>query len=739
MIIQYCTEPASSAPLPKKNETVMSKPMFVIFLNVCCAAILHGQSFQHIRGAVRDKLSGEPLEYATVTVQGLFPPVGNTTDGAGQFLIPHVPVGRYDIRVGFVGYEPVIVKDVLLSAAKETFLEVWMTEHTGTLGEVVVRPEINKSQPLNSMALGSARMLSVEEAGRYAGGFDDPARLASAFAGVASGIANNGIAVRGNSPKFLQWRLEGVEIPNPNHFAEINTFGGGALTAFSSHLLGNSDFFTGAFPAEYGNALSGVFDMQLRTGNSHRREHTFRLGAIGIDFASEGPFRRNGRASYIFNYRYSTLALLSAVLPENAGGVRYQDISFKLNVPTSGAGVFSIWGIGLLDRSGQKANADSLQWVYMSDRDELTQKQYTAAAGINHKAGLGRNAYLHTSLAATAGGLSFRTDRQDENLLLRPQNLIENTNIHLIFSSVFNRKFSAVHTHKAGIRITGLLYDMLLKDTYGQLPIRTVAGESGGSALLSAFTASSFHPSDAWTLNMGLHAQYFALNGRYTLEPRAGLRRKFNARHSAGLSYGLHSRLEMLHYYFIRSASGERINKNLDFTRAHHLVATYDWAMDGRYHLRIEPYVQQLFRVPVAAGSSFSFINLQRDWFVSEKLENTGMGLNCGVDITFERYMAQGYYYIPEFDVRTRDFGRPPHGFDSHLSSGLFHLISYVELTFLGRSWRSNQCFHVGNGLESEGNDAKTQGRVFANYFSSVFSTRFLLCCSLKKEFIRTY
>ena len=624
----------------------MNKSSLVVFFNVFFMVILHGQSFQNIRGVVRDKSSNTPLEAATVIIPGVLPTMGSTTDSLGQFVIRNVPVGRYDIRVGYIGYEPVVVKEILLSAAKEAYLEIFMTENASALGEIVVTPKINKSQPLNNMALSSTRMLSVEEAGRYAGGFDDPARLAAAFAGVTSSIGNNGIVIRGNSPKFLQWRLEDVEIPNPNHFAEVTTFGGGALTAFSSHLLGNSDFFTGAFPAEYGNALSGVFDMNLRTGNNRKHEHTFQFGAIGIDFASEGPFSKKSNSSYIFNYRYSTLALMSAILPENAGGVRYQDLSFKLNFPTSKAGVFSLWGIGLIDRSGQKAKTDSLQWEYINDRYEQTQKQYTGSFGMNHKASVAHNAYLKTSLAATVSSLSFYTDKLDGELRFKPQSAIENTSLNLIFSSYLNKKFNAVHTNKTGVKITGLAYNLLLENTVGPQPLQTITDESGFSALLSAYSASSFNLSDTWMLNTGVNAQLFTLNNHYSIEPRAGIRWKFKPNHSAGLSYGLHSRLEMLYYYFTRSASGERINKDLDFTRAHHLVATYDWNISGDYHLRIEPYVQQLFSVPVIADSSFSFINLQRDWFVSDKLESTGKGLNYGIDATFEKYMSRGYYYM---------------------------------------------------------------------------------------------
>lgn len=625
----------------------MNKGSIIIFLNVFFVTVLYGQqSFQNIRGVVRDKSSNAPLEYATVVVRGVTPPLGTTTDSLGQFVVRNVPVGRYDLQISYMGYEPVLVKEILLSAAKETLLEIQMTENANVLSEIVVTPKVNKSQPLNAMALGSARMFSVEEAGRYAGGFDDPARLATAFAGTSGNVGNNGIVIRGNSPKFLQWRLEGVEIPNPNHFAEMTTFGGGALTAFSSQLLGNSDFFTGAFPAEYGNALSGVFDMNLRNGNNRKRENTFQIGAIGIDFASEGPFRKGGNASYIFNYRYSTLALLASILPENADAVRYQDLSFKLNFPTANSGVFSFWGIGLIDHSGQTAKTDSLQWEYASERNDQDVNNAMGAFGVNHKLNIKNNAYLKTSLAATVSSLTFNTDRLDENLQLTPLNTIKNTHWNYIFSSFLNKKFSSRHTNKTGIKITGLKYDLLLKDALNRPKLETLTDESGFSALLAAYSSSSFNLSDVWTLNLGINAQLFTLNNHYAVEPRAGLRWKFRPNHSAGLSYGLHSRLEMLHYYFTKSATGELINKDLDFTRAHHLIATYDWHISGDYHLRIEPYIQQLFRVPVIADSSFSFINLQRDWFISDRLENTGKGLNYGIDLTFEKYMSQGYYYM---------------------------------------------------------------------------------------------
>ena len=278
----------------------------IILFAMCFNSLaLAAQPVGIIRGVVTDGASGQALPYVSVVILQSNPPIAASTDSTGHFRLNNLPVGRYDIQSRFMGYESTVLREIMVSSGKEVFLEISMRENIQELGEVVVRPKVNKEAPLNSMALASARMLSVEESSRYAGGFDDPARLVTAFAGVSGGMNSNGIAIRGNSPLFLQWRLEGVEAVNPTHFSDMTGVGGGIITALSSQVLGNSDFFTGAFPAEYGNALSGVFDMQLRAGNNHNYEHTAQIGTLGIEFASEGPFKKGELSSYLFNYRYS--------------------------------------------------------------------------------------------------------------------------------------------------------------------------------------------------------------------------------------------------------------------------------------------------------------------------------------------------------------------------------------------------------------------------------------------------
>ncbi|MDR1761878.1 MAG: carboxypeptidase-like regulatory domain-containing protein, partial [Bacteroidales bacterium] len=276
--------------------------MAIITLSVLFCSNLFAQPAGNIRGIITDGVSGQPLPYALVEVLNSNPVIVAMSDEKGNFTLSNLPVGRYDIQSSFLGYEPAIFKEILVGSGKEVFLEFTMRENVQKLEGVTIRAKVNKEAPLNTMALAGARMLSVEESNRYAGGLDDPARLVTAFAGVSGGLSSNGISIRGNSPMFLQWRLEGMEAINPTHFSDISGIGGGVLSALSSHVLGNSDFFTGAFPAEYGNALSGVFDMQLRNGNNQNYEHTAQIGSLGLEFASEGPFKTGKSASYLVNY-----------------------------------------------------------------------------------------------------------------------------------------------------------------------------------------------------------------------------------------------------------------------------------------------------------------------------------------------------------------------------------------------------------------------------------------------------
>ncbi|MDR0438149.1 MAG: TonB-dependent receptor [Bacteroidales bacterium] len=607
-----------------------------------------------IRGIVTDAASGQTLPYVSVIVLHSDPLVGAITDSVGHFRLTNLPVGRYTIQSSFIGYEPAIFREIMVGSGREVFLEIVMRENIYQLQGVTIRPKVDKEKPLNTMALASARMFSVEEASRYAGGFDDPARLVTAFAGVSGSMNSNGIVIRGNSPLFTQWRIDGVEAVNPTHFSDITGVGGGILTALSSQMLANSDFFTGAFPAEYGNALSGVFDMRLRNGNNQNYEHMAQIGSLGVEFGSEGPFSKGKQASYLFNYRYSSMALVGDLFPdllEGAAGMRYQDLAFKTNFPTKKAGTFSVWGIGIKDHFKNEVPKDTADWwdIWTDNADF---KQTKAVGGIEHKIFINKRSYLKNILAANYTKNQIEADQVYTDWSTFPIADMKNTNWNTIFSTYLNTKFDAMHTNKTGFTITNLFYDLdyWMSPDFMNIPpgdMVNFAKDNGSSVALSAYSQSLIRLNSRLTTNVGLHSMYFQLNGNLTLEPRVSVRWQALPKHTFGLAYGKHSRRENTDYYFVKTLeTGDKlVNKHLDFAKAHHIVASYDWLISDNLCLKIEPYFQYLYDIPVAKDSLLSLINY-RDWFLMLPLVNDGKGRNYGIDFTLERYLNNGHYYL---------------------------------------------------------------------------------------------
>ncbi|MBN1820645.1 MAG: TonB-dependent receptor [Prolixibacteraceae bacterium] len=604
---------------------------------------------QTIKGKVFDVESNSPLPGATVTIVDSNPLKGSGTDAVGFFRIENVEVGRYDILVSYIGYKSYVVREIVVGTGKEVVLNIGLKESVNEVDEVTVKALSNKNRPKNSMTTLSAIQVNMEQANRYAGGFDDPARLVSSYAGVAQSLGNNGIVVRGNSPKGLLWRMEGVQIPNPNHFADYISLGGGAVTALSSQTMATSDFFTGAFPAEYGNALSGVFDINLRTGNTEKHEHVFQVGAVGIDFASEGPFVKGKRSSYLFNYRYSTLGLLAPILPKEMGKLTYQDLSFKLNFPVK-SGTISLWGIGAYDFQGKEAINDSLKWENNDDPKEFETRLTMGAVGLNFKKVIGTNTYFQTTLAATENSLDWSQDRFNEQMVLLPKRNVKDYKWKLTFTGFLNHKFNAKHTNRTGFIIDRLMYNMDIKkaDDYGKEMV-TYASEKNGSSLYQFYTQSKFTPTDRLTLNMGFHSQYFGLNHNFSFEPRVGISLKIISNQTVSFAYGLHSQVESLQLYFVeQNVSGQTImpNKKLDFNKSHHFVMGYEAQLNDNLFLKIEPFFQKLVNIPVVPDSYISTINLKETYGFNQTLVNSGSGKNYGVDVTLERFLNHGLYYL---------------------------------------------------------------------------------------------
>jgi len=674
-----------------KQKTMSRKRIFILAgLLVISILGMAQQNGQVIKGRIVDAVSQTPLPGATVVIQNSIPTQGTTTDADGNFKLGNIKPGRYNLQVSFIGYENYLFREVLVGSGKEVVLNAGLQELISEISEVKVTASTSKEQSSNPMATISARQLSVEESSRYAGGYDDPARLAGSFAGVASEMGNNGIVIRGNSSLYMLWKMEGIEISNPTHFADVIAFGAGGITALSSQMLANSDFYTGAFPAEYGNALSGVFDVKMRIGNAEKRETAFQIGGIGIDLSSEGPFRKSGKSSYLFNYRYSTLALLKPLIPAEAGVIKYQDLSFKLNFPTKKAGTFVLWGIGALDAQNRDAIADPAKWEKKTDKESFRLNLLNGAIGLTNKLILNNRTYLHSSLAAAGNGIETAYKEFDKIIQLQPREQVRNNTWKFTASTTLNHKFGPKHFNKSGIVYNQHFYNVDNREAkpLGK-PLQIYALESGNTSSFQAFSQSHFQLNGRTELDAGLLTHYFGLNNELSVEPRLGMKWKFAATHSFGLAYGLNSRIEMIGFYLARQQTESGIiqpNKNLKLSKAQHFGLAWDWLINPDLRLKVEPYYQYLFDIPAVPNNYFSLQNLELDWFFNEKLVNTGTGTNLGIDLTLERFLKNGFYYLCTASV----FDSKYKGGDGIERNGLYN--KHFIFNFLsGKEWKTGR------------------------------------------------
>ncbi|MDD4776994.1 MAG: TonB-dependent receptor [Fermentimonas sp.] len=630
-------------------QAIVIRICVIISMLVFLSLSLSAQNNQTVKGKVFDIDTHEPLIGAAVVILESEPLLGGTTNSDGNFLIENVPLGRHDIQVSYMGYKPVLVTELMVTSGKEVVLETGLAQSTTEMDEFVVTANSRKDKPLNSMALISARTFTVEEAGRYAGGINDPARLVSAFAGVSVGnVQNNSIIVRGNAPQGVSWRLEGVEIPTPHHFAGANVTGGGFFTLFSSQMLANSDFFTGAFPAEYGNATAAVFDMKFRNGNRDKHEHSAQIGVLGIDISSEGPISRKNGSSYLFNYRYSTMGLLHdlKILPSDQL-FKYQDLSFKFNFPTRKAGTFSLWGIGGIDKSTAPAENDSTLWELDYHRLGMNWDMYMGSVGLSHKIILNEKSYLHSNASFSGSVNDLNSDRLDNELTLQPDMRLKNGSSNASLSSTLNYKFNPNLNMRTGIVAKNIFYDLDLSGTQNYIPetYQSLVKEECKAYSGEAFMQFQYHISPSVTANGGIHSNYFGVNDELTLEPRLGLRWAFLKDQTFSLGYGIHSRSEELRFYLLE-VDGKQPNKQLRTSKAHHAVAGYDWRINNFSRFKAEAYYQSLYDFPGMENSSYSLINFKQEYTFNKVLVNNTEGYNYGIDLTYERFMHNNYYYL---------------------------------------------------------------------------------------------
>lgn len=642
-----------------------------------------------IRGKVLDKDTRIPLIGVSILLLGDSSSFkGTVSDINGDFELKEVPVGRHELKFTYIGYQPRVMSNIILNSGKQVVLNVDLEESAVQMKTVEIKANRN-GEALNEMATVSARAFDVAETDRYAGSRGEPARMASNFAGVqGADDSRNDIVIRGNSPSGLLWRLEGIEIPNPNHF-NIPGTAGGPVSIINNKNLGNSDFFTGAFPAEYGNGIAGVFDLKMRNGNNRTHELSAQLGFLGLELFGEGPLSKSSGASYLFTYRYSTVAAFSALGIDigTTAAPQYQDASLRVNFPLKNGGQLAMFGLGgISDIAIVLSDQEEPDRNIFGDNDR---DQYFASnmgvVGASYTKALNKKTFMKWTIAGTQSEVSAdhdliwrRLDANNRFIVDSLTKILDYTFSERKVATAFyvNRKINTKHMLKYGV--VGDMYFFNHQDSarvidttdarYYSWVTRWQSNES--AMLLQPYIQWKYRPNNNLTINAGLHAQYFSLNGSLSpVEPRLGMSYTLPKSGKLSFGYGLHSQLPPTYLLFFGNrmdAEGRPItyNKQMDFLKSHHLVLGYDKMLSNNVRFKVETYTQYLFNIPVSrVPSSFSLVNTGAGFtrFFPDSLVNEGLGRNYGIEFTLEKFFSKGYFFMLTaslFDAKYRGSDR---------------------------------------------------------------------------------
>ncbi len=693
------------------------------------------QPMQNVRGKVVDSESQFPITGAKVEI---FTNDSTTkyralTNIDGDFTIKDVPVGKHELTVKFLTYDSKSTT-IEVRSGKESILNIPLQESFLEQEEVTVTAR-KKGQVINELALISAQQFSVEETDRYPGSRSDPARMASNFAGVGGADdSRNDIVIRGNSPLGVVWRVEGIDIPNPSHFAIAGSTGG-PVSILNNKILGNSDFFMSAFPAEYGNSTSGIFDLKLRKGNNQHHELTGQFGFLGTELMAEGPMSKSGNSSYLVMGRYSTLSLFSAMgisLGTDAVPV-YGDGAFKFDWRLKNGGSLSLWAIG---------GASDID-IVISDQTEYSEELYgegdrdqyfgtaMAVGGLTYKKPVNEKTFVTTSFAYSHEQQSAQHDflvrsiDADNNItLLDKYKLLDYTFATSKASGYFsvNHKMNKRHLIKVGLNVDYLMYNMI--DSVLQQGHTPVSHDTfdvrwdykGGAALIQSFFQWKWRITENMAFTAGVHNQYYSLSNSYSiLEPRLGWKLNLKKGQAISIGAGMHSQAQPQYTYLYHQTdpiTGAKVyeNMDMDFTRSIHSGVGYEKAFKKSLTLKTEAYYQYLYNVPVTVvPSSFSLINMGSGFsrFFPEELQNTGTGYNYGLEVTLQKFFDKSFFFLISATVYDSKY----YGSDGVLRNTSYNG-TYIANLLAGKEFKINEKQSISLGVKITGAGGKRYGYV---------------------------
>lgn len=665
--------------------------LILVLLNI--SSIIKGQDknkevlYQNINGIVRDSETNKPIAGATIVIEETNH--GSITDSLGKFILK-CSTGRHNLIFSHVGYQNQ-KKSMFVNSGHESNLLIILEPNITRISGVIVKAPFQKEKPINKLVYASGRSFSTEDAYRYAGTLGDAARMVRNYAGVMPERDDrNDIIIRGNSPTGLLWRINDIEIPNPNHFGGIGLTGS-TVTLLNTNMITNSDFITGAFPAEYGNAMSGVFDLKLKNPNPDKHEFRFQTGWNGFELGAEGPFsKKKNTGTHMTAYRYSFLDVMDKIGVDFGIVPQYQDFTTIINLnvsPKSNISLIGLWGTSFIELDDQDREMEEIKTLH---GQHLKTGSDLLLGGINAKYKPDNNNQLNLSFSALRNLITTRNDtfnlKTDQKSNIWHENSVENK--YSFFAELTNYSIPK-NLIKTGIRWETYDINYFQEGIIREGLYDTLVDSKEILHLFRFYMQDEYRFSNSFNLTLGFHSLYFFFNHSFAIEPRMAIKYKPFQNHTLSFAYGRHNQIQVRSLYLLQTPTPEGpllTNRNLDYSVADHWVVSHDWSVWKNARIKTEAYYQYLHQIPVEEKDSsvFSMLNSGADFYtkINDSLVNKGKGKNYGIELTFEKFFDNHYYFM----VNSTLYQSKYTGGDNRWRNTVFNT-SYILNLVTGYEW----------------------------------------------------
>ena len=612
----------------------------LLFCNITISFLL-AQPVHQVKGTVIDKSSRQPLEFINVMIVGLNK--GGVTNAEGKFSIGQVPPGIYRLQASAIGYKTVTTPEYILST-RDLHIQIEMEENQTELEGVTVTASPFRRDIESPVSL---RIIGLQEIEKSPGANRDISRIVQSYPGVAfSPIGyRNDVIVRGGSPSENRFYLDGVEIPNINHFSTQGA-SGGPVGILNADLIREVNFYTGAFPTDKGNALSSVLDFKLRDGDMERNSLKATLGASEVSLASNGHLGK--KTSYLVSVRQSYLQFLFDML-----GLpflpTFTDAQFKLKTRFDARNELTVLGLGGIDKMKLNTKADDEDNEYiLSYLPKIQQETFTLGAVYRHYAG----AHVQ-SVVASHSYLNNRNTKYQQNdesdpehLMLRLRSTEQNTQLRLENSSSFRNWKVTVGTSLDYSQYSNTTFQKVYTDRAQTFDYHTYLGIMRWG-LFGTVNYTSID--ERFTASLGLRADannYSAAMKDLSdqLSPRLSLSYQLTEHWSLSGNAGLYYQLPPYTALGFKNNNGLYANKYaLRYMQVSQGSVGLNWRKGDTFEVSVEGFYKDYDKIPLSVADGIPLTCKGNDYGVigNELLTSTAQGRSYGAELLLKWLVAK--------------------------------------------------------------------------------------------------